>query len=67
MVLVVITVLLNSLAFPDITEIHLVAHTFVPCLWKDSFMFLQVIVNVIAVYTIGFADKTCISDRLSFC
>lgn len=65
MVLVMITALLNSLAFPDITEMHLVEHTFVLCLWNDYFMFLQV--NVIAVYAIGLADKTCISDCLSFC
>ena len=68
MLLVMITALLNSLAFPDTTEIHLGEHIFAS-VSTERFLyvfFVWVIVNVIAVYTIGLVDKAGVSDCLSF-
>lgn len=64
----VITALLNSLGFPDTTEIHLGEHIFVSMSMKRFLyaFFVWVIINAIAVYTIGLVDKAGVSDCLSF-
>lgn len=63
-----ITALLNSLVFPDMTEIHLGEHIFASVSRERLLyvFFVWVIVNVIAVYTIGLVDKAGVSDCLSF-
>lgn len=62
------TALLNSLGFPDTTEIYLGEHIFVS-VSMERFLyvfFVWVIVSVIAVYTLGLADKAGVPDCLSF-